>query len=327
MRRHARFMTQQPEILRADPSAGSRFDSRSLLRQARAGRLVRISHGRYVDAESWNALDGLERHRLRTLAVSSTAATDNVFCHHAAAALWRIPLLGDWPDRVDVAGAATTGGRSSEQIRRHRSGTIPADQIGATDGVLLTSPARTVADLARVLPFWDAVVAIDSACWIGRTRSRAQLADVRHITWANQGRRGGQRALQAAVFATDLSESVWESMSRVAIRRLGFPDPVLQQTFQWDGRMSYRTDFWWPDQRIIGEFDGLVKYGAGETENARSAVIHEKLREDRLRTMSSGFVRWTVSDVRDLSRLERLLLSAGLPRSTRRFAYAMDIGG
>ncbi|RWZ68578.1 hypothetical protein ELQ92_05080 [Labedella populi] len=320
-------MTHHPEILRADPWAGRHLESRALLRQAQAGRLVRISHGRYVDAESWNAMDGLERHRLRTLAVASTAATDNVFSHHAAAALWRIPLLGDWPDRVDVTGPVRSGGRSSEQIRRHPSAAIPAEQIGTTDGVRLTSPARTVVDLARVLPFPEAVVAIDAACRIGRAAPKALLAEVRDLSCAARGRRGGRRAADAAAFATDQSESVWESVSRVTIRRLGFPDPVLQQEFRWDDRTSYRTDFWWPEYGVVGEFDGLVKYGSGEGDEARSALVREKIREDRLRTLSSGFVRWTASDVRDPLRLARLLGAAGLPRPTRRLAYANDFSG
>jgi hypothetical protein len=320
-------MTHPVEILRPDASAGGRLDARALLRQARSGRLVRISHGRYVDAESWNALGGLERHRLRTLSVASTAATDNLYSHHAAAALWRIPLLGDWPARIDVTGPVRSGGRSSEQIRRHPSAAVPAEQIAAVGGVRVTSPARTVADLARILPLADAIVAIDGACWTGRLTARASLAEVREISSAHSGRRGGQRAIEAAALATDRSESVWESMSRVVIRRLGFPDPVLQQDFPWDARTSYRTDFWWPDPGIIGEFDGLVKYGSGDGEDARSSLIREKIREDRLRNMSSGFVRWTVADVRNPSRLARLLSTAGLPRLSTRSAYAMDISG
>jgi hypothetical protein len=280
-----------------------------------------------VKAETWNALDGLNRHRLRTLAVASTAAMDNLYSHHAAAALWRIPLLGDWPTRVDVTGPIRSGGRSSEQIRRHPSGVVPPDQIATVDGLRLTSPARTAADLARLLPFAGAVAAIDAACWTGRTASRASLAEVQDIAWSCRARRGGQRAIAAAAFATDRSESLWESVSRMVIWQLGFPDPVLQQDFRWDGRTVYRTDFWWPDSGIIGEFDGLVKYGSGDGEDARSAVVGEKIREDRLRTMSSGFVRWTVADVRDPSRLDRLLIAAGLPRLARRPAYAVDIRG
>ncbi len=164
-----------------------------------------------------------------------------------------------------------------------------------------------------MLPFIEGVAAIDAGCWRGRTGPRVELAEVRRLASDHRGR-GRNAGLNAALSATDLSESVWESASRVVIRQLGFPAPVLQQPFVWGRRVRYRTDFWWPDQGVIGEFDGYVKYGF-DGAHARETLVREKEREDRLRSMSTRFVRWTVGDVREPERLARLLANAGLPRA------------
>jgi len=73
----------------------------------------------------------------------------------------------------------------------------------------------------------------------------------------------------------------------------GFPAPTLQREFRCRaGR--YRCDFCWGD-KLIGEFDGAVKYGRyrrpGESINA--AVLREKSREDELRAIGFMVVRWT----------------------------------
>jgi hypothetical protein len=55
-----------------------------------------------------------------------------------------------------------------------------------------------------------------------------------------------------------------------------------------------RTDFWFPKQRVIGEMDGRSKYVDPRLNggDAARAVYDEKVREDRLRALAHGFVRW-----------------------------------
>ncbi len=82
-------------------------------------------------------------------------------------------------------------------------------------------------------------------------------------------------------------------MDGVRVIAAGLPLPRLQHTFQTsDGEA--RADFDW-DGRLIGEFDGLQKYGRllrpGET--TRDALIREKQREDALRSQGIMVIRWT----------------------------------
>ena len=117
-------------------------------------------------------------------------------------------------------------------------------------------------------------------------------------------------------FADARSESAGESLSRVAIWRLGFPAAELQFEVTVAGR-CYRSDFGWPEARVLGEFDGKVKYGAllRPGESAADVVMREKRREAGLRAAGWWVVRWTWADVVQPERLDHLLRGslAGTP--------------
>lgn len=303
------------QILRSDALARSGVDPTTLARLVRRQILHRVVTGRYASIRDWSALDELERHRLLVMAVASRMSNDPVFSHHAAAALWRIPLLGRWPSKIDVTVPSASGGRSSGLVRRHCRASFPPP-LAQIDGMLVTTPARTAADLARVLSFRDGVAVLDAVLSsrfdADETSGDAIAAELE----SRPGGRGIRTARAALAFASPLAESVWESASRVAIDQLGFPPPVLQKEFRWSSSVSYRVDFWWPEFGVIGEFDGLVKYGRVDDESAdtaRETLIREKIREDRLRTFAPGFARWTAADVREPLRLADILRRAGLP--------------
>lgn len=82
-----------------------------------------------------------------------------------------------------------------------------------------------------------------------------------------------------------------------------------------DGR-AWHSDFGWLKYRMLGEFDGLVKYTRNRYLRGRDVadvVIEEKLREDAIRLASGcGMVRWITETSRSLPRLHKLLAAAGL---------------
>lgn len=123
---HGVAMDRLPiQLLRSDALARSGVDPTVLARLARRHVLHRVSAGRYAEIRDWGGLSELERYRLCVMAVASTTASDPVFSHHAAAALWRIPLLGHWPSKVDVTVPSASRGRSTGQIRRHCRASFP----------------------------------------------------------------------------------------------------------------------------------------------------------------------------------------------------------
>ena len=292
----------------------------SIRPRLKRGQLVRVAPGIYADAGRWHALDPISRHRMLVLATSERLRSPVVFSHFAAAALFGIRLLEGWPHTVDVTLERATGGRSDGGIRRHCTGLDDVDVV-TLGGLAVTSPAQTVVDLARVLPFAGGVVAMDSALHGkregGALTTRAELLD---RCAAVEGKRGAKKARIAAEFSTDLSDSPEESHSRVQIFLAGFPTPELQQTFFDPDGFVADTDFYWRDFDHAGECDGRDKYRNPAFLRGRSpadVVIAEKNRENRLRRVVRTVSRWEPADLYPPSRMVTILARAGLPRSRR----------
>jgi hypothetical protein len=134
---------------------------------------------------------------------------------------------------------------------------LPSEHVTVRRGIRLTSVARTVVDLARTSSFQSGVVVADSALRSTQT-SKAELQSV--VTdcarWP-----GIRQAKQVVEFSDGRSESVLESISRVAFSDQGLPAPELQV---WIGGEDQgvigRADFLWRRYRTIAEADGALKY-------------------------------------------------------------------
>jgi hypothetical protein len=284
-----------------------------LNRSLKRGDLVAVAPGTYLPSVAWNALGPRRRHRLRVLASVIRLKSEPVISHFAAAAIWGLEVWGRWPTTIDVL-VASGKGRSSGSIRRHGAD-LSRHEVTLYGGFAVTTPAQTAVDIASIVPFAEAVVTIDSA----RRETAAGLplatySQLRAACERLRGTAGSARASAALEFSSGLAESPLESVSRVRIAEAGFADPVLQHPFRLrDGRLA-RVDFWWPEEGIIGEADGRGKYAGavGDAAATRASVIAEKNRENELRRLSSGIVRWEHADVTRPGRLSSLLRSAGL---------------
>jgi hypothetical protein len=90
---------------------------------------------------------------------------------------------------------------------------------------------------------------------------------------------------------------------------------VLQQDFYDSEGFVARTDFYWPESGVIGEFDGDSKYLDDEllgNRSTREVILAEKKREDRLRALGYTVVRWDWAAVKDPQLLRRKLVAAGV---------------
>ena len=103
-----------------------------------------------------------------------------------------------------------------------------------------------------------------------------------------------------------------ESISRVVIDLLGYPEPELQTRFRVLGRRA-RVDFFWRDANIVGEADGNGKYFGHDT-RTDTAIRDERRREVALRRVVSGAARWEWGDVVNPARLDAILSAEGLRR-------------
>jgi hypothetical protein len=216
---------------------------------------------------------------------------------------------------VHVTLPRRNGGRCGAFVHVHTAPLDPAEVV-VIGGVPVTSLARTTADLARSVPFEQAVVLADSAMFYKRP-DHIEPTDLAEALERAPRWPGSPAARRVLAFANGLSESVGESRSRLAIAAAGLPPPVLQ----WEvhaagtGLLIGRVDFGWPELRTVGEFDGLVKYGRTLTpgQDPTEVLVAEKLREDALRGEGLAVVRWIWSDLADFGPTARRLRSRFRP--------------
>jgi len=105
------------------------------------------------------------------------------------------------------------------------------------------------------------------------------------------------------------------------MHELGFPPPELQWESPRPLAGRHYADFWWADLRLIGEFDGKIKYVDPAYTRGREfekVLWDEKLRENELRDHDTSIVRWTWPDLTAMHPFVARLEAAGLRRSPSR---------
>jgi very-short-patch-repair endonuclease len=171
-----------------------------------------------------------------------------VASHDAAAHLHG---FREWRGAVDVT--------VPEGQRRHRPGVrvhrrpLEADEVTTAHGIPVTTPERTIRDLAAATTTRELARAIEEA-QIQRRLDEASLA--RAVRRA-AGRRGA-RALRAAApeDAPSLTRSEAERRLLELIRASGLPRPVT------NARVArYEVDALWPEERLVVEVDGFAYHG------------------------------------------------------------------
>lgn len=308
-----------PELLYSADADTYGEGRRSLALRCRAGELTRVRDGVYIRTEAWQQLPVWDRERIRIRAAAEGGHIRRVLVQESAAVIWGLPVVLRSPGVLLLA---------AESSRGHRRGDLHwverrlLEPLTVREGVAVTSRAQTVLDMAAYLTFDRALPALDHVLRPGQALNLPALdkETLRNLARKLPTEAKRRRALCVIECANPLSESAGESYSRAVLLRYGFPSPQLQHQFITPtGR--FRTDFYWKEQGLAGEFDGAVKYGRGEKAPAPSwkTLTAEKEREDAIRATGTTFVRWSWADIalppHDPRSLVQRLAYAGLPRS------------
>ncbi|WP_051214919.1 type IV toxin-antitoxin system AbiEi family antitoxin domain-containing protein [Granulicoccus phenolivorans] len=314
------------EIFSTASLLGQGFTTASLRRACAHGEFVRLRRGKYRRARpsdrqpvtQWPPGEAELRHCF-LMAAALPMADGTVFSHHSAGVLHGLPVpFGDLAVIATLRDGSGQG--TSSRSRKLRRAALPDSDVITEHGVPVTTLVRTVVDLTRTLAFPDGVAAADAALRAdpaGGEELRAQcLAALR----ARQT--GNTMARRALTFADRRSESPGESRCRATFALAGVPEPTLQFEVR-DGRRELigRADFCWERYRVLGEYDGTVKYGRDLAPglSIEDIVFREKARENRLREQGWQVLRFVAADLRDpaqvRARLERAFTrgSAGVP--------------
>ena len=159
---------------------------------------------------------------------------DSTCCFGTAGLLWGCPLPLAQQHDLKIHLAKLGGGTRPVRkgVAGHRLVLRDVDVV-MLDGVRVTSPARTWLDLAAVLGLEDLVVAGDhficsqSRSFGPRKAALCSLAELHEQVLANPGARGIRTARQALELCRVGADSAPETRLRLALGRLGLPEPVL----------------------------------------------------------------------------------------------------
>jgi very-short-patch-repair endonuclease len=272
------------------------FSRRAIQHRVARGRLHPVMRGVYAVGR----LD-LSRHG-RWMAAVLACGPRGVLSHRSAAALWGIVPDSQGPIEVSLR---SSGVRRRPGIQVFRRPQLRDTELTDCECIPVTTPVRTLVDLARILNRSSLERAINEA-------DKLDLVDPETLADALEAYRGVQGVaplrgiLDRRTFR--LTDSELERRFLVLATEAGLPLPLT-------GRLvnGFRVDFYWPDLGLVVETDGL-RYHRTASQQGR----------DRLRDQThsaAGFMplRFTHAQVRfEAKRVRDTLIAVARRAESRR---------
>lgn len=254
-----RIAGRQHGVVTRQQLLGAGVSKGTIDRRLATGRLKRLHRGVYLVGPVVPPL-------AFELAACLACGPGAVVSHRSAAALWGF-LRARRGRTVDVS-VRPGGGTRRPGIAGHRPHGVEPDETTVLEGVPITTPCRTLYDLARVLRPKLLERAVSEALACGRVTS----VDM-EVTARRYARRPGGRRLAAALGedGPSLTRSEAEARFLRLARRAGLPSPRVNRVLA-----GYEVDFHWPDERLVVEIDGFAYHGsrrAFERDRARDADL------------------------------------------------------
>jgi len=212
----------------------------------------RISSNRWTQVDRFCfRITGAPRTWRQSLMEASLSWGDGAaISHRSGAALWRYP---DFEATFVELTVPRDRQRKAPGIV-HRNALDPVD-VTTIDGIPVTTPSRTLIDIASVCARGMVEDALDDAL-------RRGLVSIPRLRWCvtRLGDRPGMGVIRALIAARApgeaISESKLETMLLRLLRRAKLPKPIAQYDIC-DGRhVVARADFAYPDLRLAIEADG-----------------------------------------------------------------------
>ncbi len=234
-----------------------------------------------------NGVPASWRHTL--LAACLAAGVSAVASHRAAAALWAFAAIT--PGFVEVCVPGQRRVRRSG-FRVHRAGLLGPADVTTIDGIPVTTPTRTLIDLAAIVTRDVLEEALDDAL-------RRKLTTIAHLRWriSKLGRRGRPGVGVLLRLLDDrggrgVPQSVLETRFARLLRRSRLPEAVRQHPVRHGGRLIGIVDFAYPDIKLAVEADGY-RWHSG-----RSGWEHDRARRNELTLLGWLVIHVTAADLK-----------------------------
>lgn len=243
----ARLAANQHGVLSSQQLNACGIDASGIKRRLAAGHLHRLHRGVYAVGHPNVGNEG------RWMAAVLAAGKGAVLSHQSAAALWKI---GAPAQLVEVTVPGDAGRAARTGIRLHRSRTLSSADLTRRARIPVTKPARTLADLRRVL---------------SRDQFARALREAEYL-----------KLPIGSAFKPDRSRTDLEGRFLALTRRHRLPQPEVNVRVD-----RFLVDFLWRKERLVVEMDG---WGSHRT---RSAFEEDRARDARLAVFGYTVLRFT----------------------------------
>jgi hypothetical protein len=227
-----------------------------------AGRLHRVHRGVYAVGHPILTANG--RRMAAVLACGPGAALS----HASAAALWDIRPTQATKIDVSVRGAGGRGKRP--RVRVHRAVTLRDDEVTVHQAIRVTTPARTLLDLASSLPRRALERALDHA----EINELFDLTALQAAVDRHRGERGSAAlgtALEQHIAGTTATKSELEERMLALCDRYGLPRPHVNAWIE-----NLEVDFLFAAKKLVVEADSYRFHSsrrAFERDRERDAIL------------------------------------------------------
>jgi very-short-patch-repair endonuclease len=230
------------------------FSRREVERRIESGRLHRVRTGVYAVGRP-----ALTRHG-RWMAAVLACSDGVVLSHSSAAALWRI---GAEQDGMIELSLPSQSRRRRPGMLIHRRPSLQPRDVTAEYGIPVTTPVRTIIDLALRLDKPALERMINEA-------DKYNLVHPPQLRRALEERKGEQGVARLRTILDRrtfrLTREELERLFLPLARSAGLPVPLTFQIVN-----DFEVDFYWPDLGLVVETDGL-RYHRTPAEQARDRV-------------------------------------------------------
>lgn len=178
---------------------------------------------------------------------------------------------------------------------------LPASAITQIDGMPVTTPLWTVADVLLNHNRYTSVPAVDAAIHSGLL-AEADLPAVERLLWR---RRGAIQARTALEQVDKRSESPLESRGRLRCADANMaPDTLQADIHGRGGRLIGRVDMLWSARRLVAEADGAQYHDRPD------ALYRDRARQNELVSAGYAVIRFTWEDTLSAVRLPAMVRAA-----------------
>jgi very-short-patch-repair endonuclease len=271
----ASFAARQYGVVTRAQLLAAGMSTSAIHRRVSRGSLIPVHLGVYAVGHTALRPEG------SWLAAVFAGGTGAALSHRSAAAAW--DLLSTSRTRVEIT-VRESSGRKQRGIQTHEC-RLPDDHTTTHRGIPITTPMRTLLDLAEVVPPKQLERAMERTITLRLFDATA----LSHVLDASFGRRG-LKPVRAALATLDddppVLRSDFEQLARELIETADVPKP------RFNARVGpYEVDLLWPDHRLIIELDSYAHH------RSRESFEQDRRRDAELEAAGYRVLRFTWDQV------------------------------